>query len=491
MRIFHRGESLQWYVDLLNLKFESRANKYFWKTCTGNLSSGTTSEKRPEAGMKLFKALENTVDSAAQGEDLQVSTPKFATMSLYSLFTKLEGLYFSRRQLGNNFPSRRPHISRILGLYPFSAEPPIALPENLYIPNAHNQTTKKTQHLTRAHPTSTPGGRLLSSLLQVVKAIFPAIKQLFHFLGIIPTNHGAVFRPQALTKHLKTHFEDKMLQYNNMDQDWLLDGMDPEFLDVFINGPEPVIFADDFPVASTDSMQSTDNIPKDATSNHEIGILHQPVHFGDSFGIITSHPSHPPYQEVDPRMFDLGIDNAFSGHDHGYFIPQEDQSSDIDWHQYMNLSPTLSPVPTHGFDMDNSICSTSDGISPQSERLTTPATTPDCSPPSCPSPPAESRSAPHRFICPECRNPKVFRRRCDLNKHLKTHSKHLSCEYAQHGCPKKFSTQKDMKRHADSVHRGKKDFRCELCIQQGADGMFSGKDNLRDHQKRVHRIESN
>ena len=493
-------------------KFESPTNKPFWKTCAGNLDSGVLSKKQAEAGnLKLLKAPENTVDtSAARGENLPMI--KFAAMSMYSLLPQLEGLHLSEGQLVDIVPSRRPRISRTLGLYPFSAEPPIA--ENIHISSVYNQTQNKThhQHITRAHPTSTPGGTLLSCLLQVVKAISTVIQKFFHLLETIPTNRtprGVVFRPP---EKLKTHSENKILscnkipQYNKMDIDqaWLAD-MDPDFLEIFSSSTEPVIFTGDFPVADGDSIQSINNVPdyaKDETFDHEMDTLHQPIHLG---GTRTSHSSITLDQTIfDPSMYVEAFDGhdtrdwvlleANQGQDTGDFTPgHADSSSDREWLQFVTLSPTSSPPPASGFedDMGISTCSTSNDVSPQSECLDTPTITPNGSPPSFPPSAGQPRFAPRRFICPECRSPKVFHRRCDLNKHLKTHSKHLSCEYATQGCLKKFSTQKDMKRHADSVHRGKKDYRCEICIQQGADGMFSRKDNLRDHQKRVHRIESN
>lgn len=479
-------------------KSGSRANKYFWKTYASNLDSGTLFEKHADPGnLKLLKVTENTVAvSAACGEDLPIET--FAAMSMYSLLPQLEGLCLSGGQLVHNVPSRRPRISRTLGLYPFSAEPPLA--ENIHKPNVHTKNQNKTQHPTRAHPTSTPGGRLRNSLLQVVKAV---IKHLFDLFGTTPiscTSKGAVFRPLISPKHLITHPEDKILQHNNMDFDpeWLTD-MDQDFLSVFFNSSEPVISTGDFPVANADSMQSINNVPphtKSEISEDEMDIPSQPVHL-DSYSTNTLHMSATSFQQAisDPSTFHVEeTSQAFGGYDTEYFTPQQEEpSSDREWlQQYTTISPSLSPAPAPRLedDMDNSICSVSDGVSPQSERLTTPIITPDCSPPSFPSASVESRSDPHRFKCPECRSPRGFRRRCDLHKHLKTHSKHLSCEYATQGCLKKFSTSKDMKRHADSVHRGKKDHRCELCIQQGADGMFSRKDNLRDHQKRVHGVES-
>ena len=478
-------------------KSESRTNKYLWKTCAGDLDSGILFEKHADPGnLKLLKVTENTVAvSAARGEDLPIET--FAAMSMYSLLPQLEGLCLSGGQVVDNVPSRRPRISRTLGLYPFSAEPPIA--ENIHKPNVRTKNKNKTQHLTRAHLTSTPGGRLRSSLLQVVKAV---IKHLFHLFGTTPINRtskGAGFKPWVSSKYLITHPEDKILQHNmDFDPEWLTD-MDQDFLSVFFNSSEPVISTGDFPVANADSMQSINNVPpyaKGETSEYETDIPYQPLHL-DSYSTNTLHMSPTSFQQaiLDPSIFYVEeTSQAFDGHDTEYFTPQQEEpSSDREWlQQFTTISPTLSPAPAPRLedDMDNSICSVSDGVSPQSERLSTPIITPDCSPLSFPSASVESRSDPHRFKCPECRSPRGFRRRCDLHKHLKTHSKHLSCEYATQGCLKKFSTSKDMKRHADSVHRGKKDHRCELCIQQGADGMFSRKDNLRDHQKRVHGVES-
>ena len=122
-----------------------------------------------------------------------MSTIKFAALLIHA---------FLRGHLVDNIASRSPYIRRILGLYPFSAEPPLA--EYFYKLTTHSPNkTNETHQLTRAHPTSSLVGSLLICLLQVVKAIFLLIEQIFRPLRTVPTkiSKGAVFK--ALKEYLK------------------------------------------------------------------------------------------------------------------------------------------------------------------------------------------------------------------------------------------------------------------------------------------------
>ncbi|KAF8460158.1 hypothetical protein BDZ91DRAFT_664694 [Kalaharituber pfeilii] len=78
-----------------------------------------------------------------------------------------------------------------------------------------------------------------------------------------------------------------------------------------------------------------------------------------------------------------------------------------------------------------------------------------------------------------------FDRRYKLYKHFKTsHQKNIPCPYAPQGCPRKFSTPKDRKRHVETVHDKLRPFACSVCGKR-----YGRKDNLRVHMKKVHKPE--
>ena len=87
-----------------------------------------------------------------------------------------------------------------------------------------------------------------------------------------------------------------------------------------------------------------------------------------------------------------------------------------------------------------------------------------------------------RCTYPGCRSKVTFQRGCDLRKHYKRHSKTLFCRYSE--CPKSlsdgFSSEKDRIRH-EAKHNPT--IKCEW---DGCFRLFSRKDNMKDHVRRVH-----
>lgn len=77
---------------------------------------------------------------------------------------------------------------------------------------------------------------------------------------------------------------------------------------------------------------------------------------------------------------------------------------------------------------------------------------------------------------------KIFTRRCDLNKHAKTHKRAFKCTVA--GCDNTlgFALPKDLRRHIDTIHR-KSTFTCDFpnCGQT-----FSRSDNCQRHVEEKH-----
>lgn len=173
-----------------------------------------------------------------------------------------------------------------------------------------------------------------------------------------------------------------------------------------------------------------------------------------------------------------------------------------DWLNFVSLSGYSTPSLSEHTDCDNmeiSYMDTNPGLSiptsqnatPQTAGLETPTFTPSCSPVSVTSPPQQ---LPRRYSCEyESCGHKEFDRPCDLNKHLKTHNKHLECDFDPNGgCQMKFSTEKDRKRHKVTVHEKQRPHVCHICVKEGAEGKegrFSRKDNLKIHIKKVHGVD--
>lgn len=87
-----------------------------------------------------------------------------------------------------------------------------------------------------------------------------------------------------------------------------------------------------------------------------------------------------------------------------------------------------------------------------------------------------------RCVFPGCTSKTRFLRGCDLRKHYKRHRKNLFCRHA--GCPKSssggFSSRKDLARH-EAKHNPD-----IVCQWKGCSRLFSRRDNMRDHIRRVH-----
>ncbi|KAI5810254.1 hypothetical protein DFH27DRAFT_598081 [Peziza echinospora] len=183
-----------------------------------------------------------------------------------------------------------------------------------------------------------------------------------------------------------------------------------------------------------------------------------------------------------------------------------DDGSNLDG--YLNLndylvdSPIIEPyIPSQAspgsppeLDLTNST-----NVSPIVRDLPTPSYTPTPHPTDDQNETFSPTQILTGFKCehPSCVNKRLFPRLCDLNKHTKTHSKNLQCPYSAHGCKSKgFSTEKDKRRHITTVHERRKDFQCRLCATgpnvggqgEGENGWFSRRDNLKDHERRVHGI---
>ncbi|KAI2473260.1 hypothetical protein F4781DRAFT_227963 [Annulohypoxylon bovei var. microspora] len=71
--------------------------------------------------------------------------------------------------------------------------------------------------------------------------------------------------------------------------------------------------------------------------------------------------------------------------------------------------------------------------------------------------PARSTTSEQAHVCPECQ--KGFARRCELKKHEKRHLKPYGCTFP--GCPKKFGSKNDWKRHENSQHYMLEHWRCD------------------------------
>ncbi|EME80767.1 uncharacterized protein MYCFIDRAFT_24521, partial [Pseudocercospora fijiensis CIRAD86] len=84
---------------------------------------------------------------------------------------------------------------------------------------------------------------------------------------------------------------------------------------------------------------------------------------------------------------------------------------------------------------------------------------------------------------PTCKTLTRFTRKCDLRKHIKRHSIAFHCRHKH--CPRAakeqgFSSKKDRERH-----EARHDPRIG-CEWEGCARLFSRRDNMRDHVRRVH-----
>lgn len=90
------------------------------------------------------------------------------------------------------------------------------------------------------------------------------------------------------------------------------------------------------------------------------------------------------------------------------------------------------------------------------------------------------RKQNQQFKCISCS--KVYPRRCDLNKHLKSHERAFRCNITGCSHTQGFALPKDLRRHIDTIHR-KSTFTCYFpdCGEQ-----FSRSDNCQRHFDEQH-----
>ncbi|KAH8671916.1 hypothetical protein BGZ60DRAFT_23142 [Tricladium varicosporioides] len=101
----------------------------------------------------------------------------------------------------------------------------------------------------------------------------------------------------------------------------------------------------------------------------------------------------------------------------------------------------------------------------------------------------------HQFSCTSC--DRTFNRRCDLNRHMKYHTRPYKCDQ----CSMPFSSPKDRSRHLDAAHRTASDEIILYCCTQRpcseTGGMivhglytprFKRKDNWKTHLRRKHNL---
>ncbi|PVH84942.1 hypothetical protein DL98DRAFT_484051 [Cadophora sp. DSE1049] len=105
--------------------------------------------------------------------------------------------------------------------------------------------------------------------------------------------------------------------------------------------------------------------------------------------------------------------------------------------------------------------------------------------PQLPSPSSSSSSPGKPHACYHCN--KAFSRASDMNKHIKYHTRPITCPVQ--GCDYTCGRQKDLSRHQHGVHKdmfGEEEFPCpfEECKKAGV--KFSRRDNLGRHLKRRH-----
>ncbi|KAF8473310.1 hypothetical protein BDZ91DRAFT_714385 [Kalaharituber pfeilii] len=241
-------------------------------------------------------------------------------------------------------------------------------------------------------------------------------------------------------------------------------------------------------------------------------------YYDDSFWDVNSEEGLN-YIIAQPRIYQSSFprEGVYPAHEQGHLqLPQEsntipnpdEMEIDDDFlEQFFDFSNTESrpeefsspPTPYSPADFTLFSPSFSQEPSPPPEIIYTSSATasPAGTQPSTPTSPLRSpsffESSPetatvHGYRCSNeaCSTRPPFERRCDLNKHLKTHMKFIMCPHTS--CIFKCSTAKDLKRHNDTVHLKLREFVCTKCVSQGLKGTFSRKDNLQDHQRRVHGI---
>jgi len=416
---------------------------------------------------------------------------------------------------------------RYVGLYPHSADPPIHIVSEY--PPASNRikatkparSHKYSYHHHRSLRGATPPSKLaksfLTSALQAVKAFGAIILRVLVRVPLIGRIYKKVVPARYRTrrnKHLKQSNKTraiikesavKTMEYppapecNTLDPNFL-DWLNEEMIDQY-NYDDGISSAtsppaEEPPPAKTDPMPSLDQMVDPAYMTDFTNLSHSEPTYTTGFGQYPHPNSHILYGPAAIFSHEPSLNYA-----EGYSFNSPTPMSP-DWPNLVNFpgSPTSSSSDITDFDgmefpymgiNPGLSLPTSQTVSPQTEGLETPIFTPRST--SVASPPQQLLSA-RKYACEyESCGHKEFDRPCDLNKHLKTHNKHLECDFEPGGtCQMKFSTEKDRKRHRETVHEKKRPYTCHICVKEGKEGKegrFSRKDNLRIHRKKVHGVE--
>jgi len=399
-----------------------------------------------------------------------------------------------------------------VGLYPHSADPPLQNTENL-VPEYQPQYRKTLIKLTAITPR--PGRpenshqlfrvHILSALKHI---LIHLLRQSLHAVASIFVRSRNYFEASHLVKRVypvwqsTTDLATKKYVHPppivKMDsENELLWEFDQTLLDQFISHDVPLIWEQD--------IGNYTSLPTD-TMNYappELPSVQQPYRTLESACPNLDQPYNLPILDPINNNHHLTTD-IYQGMHSDTEMPVSPPFSDPGIWQYVNFPDSPTPVPaTPDFptvyspegaapetmvpDFDNH--TTPRDVTPNTEGPTTPTFTlySGCSPVPTGSPQAPSSSNEH--ICHEegC-GPKLFPRKCDLNKHLKTHAKDFQCEYSRQTCTARFSTRKDLRRHHRTVHLREKRHICKICQEQGSIGAFSRADNLKDHERRIHKM---
>ncbi|RPB23226.1 hypothetical protein L211DRAFT_849860 [Terfezia boudieri ATCC MYA-4762] len=397
-----------------------------------------------------------------------------------------------------------------------------------------------------AHTTPKPAESLLTSVLKAIKALGPIILTAILRVPLIGRIYKKVASPRNLNKDLKKHLKKKDLRapavkimeskqppavecnahtFDAIFRDWLNEEIIDHSSYNFDEGissstasttsaeePQPVpSFLSDSMSSSFEFANTTDLTPyypdlmDDIDPADITDFSNSEPHFNQYPAAVGNHHSqfetpftsaedfsyiplpHTPFAAYDTtlerHLLSPAYGTALEGNWQTYFTPSSSIYTDFDNMEtsYPNTNPGLSSP-------------TSQNVTPQTEGLETPTFTPSCSRASSVTSPPQQSPPTRRYACKqESCGHKEFDRPCDLNKHLKTHNKHLECDFETNGgCQMRFSTEKDRKRHRETVHEKKRPFICHLCVKEGAvgkEGRFSRKDNLRIHRKKVHGVD--
>lgn len=406
----------------------------------------------------------------------------------------------------------RSSVPRYIGLYPHSADPPLPYTEKHPEPepslrhNYNNPTLyhrpgrsntiyypKNYCHSHTPHP-SLPGVQFvlklvrgfIKAILRVVEAVTPAFvlsglariillgrifarRLLTRFRRSDRFHNHPTTTTQVTTKnHLHTSkmentwdddaFFEPLLNMEMLEDDQQAIPFEPE-----LNSPNVVVPSDDLDLLNFSTAIDLTDVHPEAINTYMDPSLPPPF-------LLPSSPilaSSIPIPETDWTLYQMPVD-----------LTPEEYSRYFDFSTFPSMDPR---------DTNPGMSPTSQDVSPQTEGLVTPTFSPASGSSPCS---IASPSATRKHSCgfASCGH-KQFERPCDLNKHLKTHDKHLPCEFAKEGCIWVFCTKKDLDRHVNGVHKKKKPFSCHICKSQGDDKRFTRKDNWRVHLRKVHGAE--